>query len=150
YHEMWPRALVPYQRIYGVAEPRRLPWLPNDGKLSPHLPAGTPCGLVGTSSLYKRETYPGGVVPKGKVTSTYKGTGLDPFRGLGAVYGHGPESTNWISQGADAGLYDNEDIHAIRIVALEPVTAPTLTGYSRRFYGHGSNARERLRILGEF
>jgi hypothetical protein len=42
---------VPYKRIYGVDEPRRLGALANDGKLSPHLPEGTPFGLVGTSSL---------------------------------------------------------------------------------------------------
>ena len=36
----------------------------NDGKLSPHLPEGTPFGLVGTSSLYKRESYPNGEVPR--------------------------------------------------------------------------------------
>ncbi len=64
YNEQWPRALVPYKRIYGIDEPKRLPALANDGKLSPHLPAGTPFGLVGTSSLYKRESYPNGVVSR--------------------------------------------------------------------------------------
>src|SRR5262249_56810328 len=68
YHEQWPRALVPYRRIYGVDEPARLPTLRNDGKLSKHLPAGTPFGLGGTSSLYKRESFPLGVVSKGSVT----------------------------------------------------------------------------------
>ena len=61
--------------------------LANDGKLSPSLPEGTPFGLVGSSSLYKRESYPNGVVPAGKVTATFAGgtdkTGgfkdLDPF-----------------------------------------------------------------------
>src|SRR5262249_40690198 len=60
YNEQWPRALVPYQRIYGVDGPRHLPTLQNDGKRSKHLPEGTPFGLVGSSSLYKRESYPGG------------------------------------------------------------------------------------------
>ena len=63
YNEQWPRALVPYKRIYGIDEPKRLAPLANDGKLSPHLPEGTPFGLVGTSSLYKRESYPDGAVP---------------------------------------------------------------------------------------
>jgi len=31
YNEMQPRALVPYARINGVAEPARVDWLPNDG-----------------------------------------------------------------------------------------------------------------------
>src|SRR5207253_2702240 len=63
YNEQWPRPLVPYKRVYGVDEPRRLPNLRNDGKLSKHLPEGTPFGLVGTSSLYKRESFPLGEVP---------------------------------------------------------------------------------------
>src|SRR5690606_4666565 len=65
YNESWPRALVPYERIYGVKEPVDLARLRNDGSLSPQLPAGTPFGLVGTSSLYKRESYPNGAVPPG-------------------------------------------------------------------------------------
>src|SRR5207249_1884508 len=71
YNEQWPRALVPYKRIHGVDEPAKLPTLANDGKRSPHLPAGTPFGLVGTSSLLKRESYPNGVVKKGSVTATF-------------------------------------------------------------------------------
>ena len=55
YNEQWPRAVVPYERIYGMKEPKKLTPLANDGKLSPHLPEGTPFGLVGTASLYKRE-----------------------------------------------------------------------------------------------
>src|SRR5689334_21614959 len=31
YNECWPRAVVPYQRIYGVEEPKNLPRLKNDG-----------------------------------------------------------------------------------------------------------------------
>ena len=73
YNEQWPRALVPYERIYGIDEPKPLPPLANDGKLSPDLPEGTPFGLVGTSSLYKRESYPNGVVPPGSVTATCAG-----------------------------------------------------------------------------
>jgi hypothetical protein len=54
---------------------------------------------------------------------------------------------NWHNQGADAGLYSNSDIHAVRILAMEPTTdrhrGPDA---GRRFYNH---AQERLRILGE-
>ena len=91
YHEQWPRALVPYKRIYGVDEPRRLTPLANDGKLSPHLPEGTPFGLVGTSSLYKRESYPYGVVRPGSVTATFAGE-KDPtgYRGLRHLASTGP------------------------------------------------------------
>ena len=32
-------------------------------------------------------------------------------------------SKNWGDQGADAGLYQNDDIHAIRILAMEPASS---------------------------
>src|SRR5262249_26304120 len=83
YNESWPPAVVPYRHLYGIEEPKRLPRLANDGSLSRHLPEGTPFGLVGTSSFYKRESYPDGVVPKGSVTATYAG-GNDPWKGLDA------------------------------------------------------------------
>lgn len=139
YNEQWPRALVPYKRIYGVDEPRKLKPLANDGKLSPHLPEGTPFGLVGTSSLYKRESFPNGIVRPGEVTATWPGKGKVPYRTW--------EEGNWRDQGADAGLYTNDQIHAIRILAMEPATARRNgTKAGRLFYNH---ARERLRILAE-
>lgn len=147
YNECWPRAVVPYSRIYGMQEPRKLPTLANDGSLSKHLPEGTPFGLVGTSSLYKRESYPNGVVREGEVTSTYAG-GRDPWRGLDAFtsHGNGPP-LNWHNQGADAGLYSNDEIHAIRILAMEPTTDRQRGEKSGRlFFNHAS---ERFRILGE-
>src|SRR5262249_46934874 len=73
YNEQWPRAVVPYKRIYGMDEPKRIAPLANDGKLSKHLPEGTPFGLVGSSSLYKRESYPNGAVPPDGVTATWAG-----------------------------------------------------------------------------
>ena len=128
---------------------RDLPELANDGKLSPHLPAGTPFGLVGSSSLIKRESYPNGVVKPGSVTATFAGgddrTGyqdLDPFNTTldGA-------SLNWFNQGADAGRYSNDEIHAIRILAMEPTTDRHRGPNSGRTFR--SHANERLRILGE-
>jgi hypothetical protein len=146
YNEQWPRALVPYKRIYGIDQPRQIAPVKNDGSLSPHLPAGTPFGLVGTSSFYKRESYPDGVVPDGYVTATFAGGGgsdREPWKGLDAFTSHGNGITvNWANQGGDAGLYSNDEIHAVRIIAQEP----TSDVYQRRFFNH---ARERMRILGE-
>jgi hypothetical protein len=133
YNEQWPRPLVPYERIYGVKEPKSLPRLANDGSLSKHLPEGTPFGLVGTSSLYKRESFPLGEVAEGSVTAT------------GAPYAAFPtreHRTNWDGQGADAGLYSNSDIHAVRILAMEPPSLPVVGRFS-------NHAGERLRVLGE-
>jgi mono/diheme cytochrome c family protein len=133
YNEQWPRPLVPYKRVYGVDEPQRLPALGNDGTLSKHLPEGTPFGLVGTSSLYKRESFPQGEVPKGGVTATGSPYAAFPTR---------EHRTNWDGQGADAGLYSNSDIHAIRILVMEPPSLPVVGRFSNL-------AGERLRILGE-
>jgi hypothetical protein len=131
YNEQWPRPLVPYKRIYGVGEPKRLVHK-NNGKALPHLPEGTPYGLVGTSSLYKRESAPGGRVPEGSVTAVP----VDPKR----------MPLNWGLQGSDAGIYDNSDIHAIRIVIQEPRT--DIRG-NKGGPLYGNHAMERLRILGE-
>ncbi|MFT5523502.1 MAG: hypothetical protein ACI9HK_001449 [Pirellulaceae bacterium] len=149
YNEQWPRAVVPYKRIYGIPEPATLKPLANDGSLSPHLPAGTPFGLVGTSSFYKRESYPEGAVTAGGVTATFAGTkqrdnyrGLDPFN-----TSENGASLNWFNQGSDAGRYDNDAIHAVRVLAMEPTTDRHRGPKSGRlFFSHAS---ERLRILGE-
>src|SRR5207249_2801744 len=98
--------VVPYKRIFGVEEPKKLTPLVNDGKLSKHLPEGTPYGLIGTSSFYKRESYPGGGHKDGSVTAGYMGKksggyeGLDPFN-----TSENGASMNWVNQGADAGRY---------------------------------------------
>jgi hypothetical protein len=144
YNECWPRAVVPYKRIYGVDEPRALSRLANDGRTSKHLPEGTPFGLVGTASFYKRESYPNGSVHG--VTGTYAGKN-DPWKGLDAFTSHGNGMPlNWHNQGADAGLYSNSDIHAVRILAMEPTTDRKGANSGRRYFNH---AGERLRILGE-
>ncbi|CEF49034.1 unnamed protein product, partial [uncultured bacterium] len=145
YNEQWPRALVPYERIYGVKEPTRLAPLANDGKRSPHLPEGTPFGIVGTSSLYKRESYPHGSIPAGKVTAGFPG-GNDPFQGLGTLAYTGIAG-NWFVQGADTCRYENSDIHAIRILVTEPTTSPRYSAKGKRLWWNVAN--ERLRILGE-
>ncbi|SPF43833.1 exported hypothetical protein [Candidatus Sulfopaludibacter sp. SbA4] len=135
YNELQPKALVPYSAIYGIAQPAALPYLPNDGTLSPLLPAGTPFGLIGTSSLYNRNTTPG------YGAAMYNG--LDPFN-----TDDNGASPNWVWQGADDGLYTNDDIYAVRILAME--------GVANRSYPNGGDPgfqnfsdKERLRILGE-
>ena len=53
---------------------------------------------------------------------------------------------NLHNQGGDVGLYSNEQIHAVRILAMEPTTDRKGEHSGRKFYSH---AQERLRILGE-
>ena len=109
YNEAWPRAVVSYRDVHGVDEPTELPWLPNDGTAHVELPPGTPYGLIGSSSFYKRESFPG------RGSSYFDG--LDPFN-----TSENGASSNWGAQGADAGTYDDSDIWAVRLVALEPNT----------------------------
>src|SRR5262249_15855250 len=145
YNECWPRAVVPYGAIFGRPEPVALPRTKNDGKSSPHLPEGTPFGLVGTSSFCKRESYPNGGVELRGVTAGPVGR-TDAWKGLDAFTSHGNGMPlNWHNQGADAGLYRNDDIHAVRILAMEPTTDRKGADAGRRYFNH---AGERLRVLG--
>ena len=126
FNEMWPRAVVPYQQIHGVAAPATLPELANDGQMDSRLPEATPLALIGASSLISRDTR--------------------PFRG-DRFYSHENfGDRNWTFQGADAGLYSDNDIYALRILALQPVTDRSYPDNGRAF---GSLFSERVRILGE-
>lgn len=108
WNAMYPRAVLPWEAIYGEAMPE-LPWKPNMTTTLPvpDLPDGTPYGYVGSSSLYKRESFPGkGVAEYG---------GLDPDNTKQNFV-----SSNWEVQGADVGLYLDSEIEYLRILALEP------------------------------
>jgi hypothetical protein len=132
YHEQWPRAVVPWERIYGAPLPARppTPW-------SADIPEGAPWGYTGTSSVYKRETVPRGCVKPGTVTA-------EPCDPPGSIEDFGMARTfHWVVQGADAGVYTNSEIAAIRILHFEP-TPDRHNG--RTYYNH---AREKIRILGE-
>ena len=104
------------------------------------LPAGTPFGLIGTSTFYRRDSKPGNFEYIGFPQSY---DGLDRFN-----VATNDENPNWFNQGADAGKYTNADIHSVRIVGME--------GTLHRSYGpnegpafRAHQGRERLRILGE-
>lgn len=147
FQELWPRALVPFKRIYGIDAPPVLVHR-NDGRKSPHLPAGAPFGLVGTSSLYKRESYPSGVVPPDSVTAVSASPADRRRQWRELAVSRFSKPGNWGEQGSDAGLYDNSDIWGIRILLLEPVSEAIFR--ERRHFALGSNSEERIRILGEF
>lgn len=137
WNEVWPRPVVSYEDVHGVAEPHEFPFLPNDGTEHEALPEGTPYGLVGTSSMIKRDTFPGYVV-----SYDNEFDGLDAFNTT-----ENEQSSNWFVQGADAGKYKDSDIFAVRILAMEPVTDRYRGPNFGRHYE--SHAGERLRILGE-
>ena len=139
YNEAWPRAVVTWKSIHGTNEPAELPWLQNDGSKHTELPAGTAYGMIGSSSFYKRDSFPG----KGKANFD----GLDPFN-----TSQNGSSSNWSYQGADAGKYNDSDIWAVRLVAMEPIMDRRY-GPNNSPHNHTgdfiSHANEKLRILGE-
>lgn len=126
YNEQWPRAVVPYKQIYGVDAPATLPDLKNDGALDARLPEGTPLALVGSSSLISRDTR--------------------PFKGDRFYWHENFGDRNWLQQGADAGVYSDNDIYAVRILAMQPITDRS---YPNDACAFASNLNERFRILGE-
>src|SRR4029077_16884682 len=88
-------------------------------------------------------------VASNSVAAGYAGTAdrtgfrdLDPFNTTETGV-----SLNWFNQGADAGIYSNADVHAVRILVMEPTTDRNRGPKSGRTFR--SHAIERLRILGE-
>ena len=130
YNEEWPRPAVPYARVHGIEKPAILPPLHNDGH-EEDLQPGTPFGLIGTSSLIWRDTQPGSGPPWLEAS---------PFN-----YTH-EFLYDWVAQGSDAGLYSDDDIYAVRILAMEPLTDRS---YPNNGINFGNVGTERLRILGE-
>ncbi|MBK7976346.1 MAG: hypothetical protein IPK07_24770 [Deltaproteobacteria bacterium] len=133
-NEMFPRALVSYATLFpGHAQPLVWPALanPGGGAAAPSLPAHSPFGLVGSSSLTWRDTDP-------RVPAS--GGDPDPMNAT-----HEPLWA-WLAQGADAGLYDEDDIYAVRLLGMLPSTDRSYPNGGVAFTNTGN---ERLRILGE-
>src|SRR5699024_7012175 len=57
--------------------------------------------------------------------------------------------SNWIYQGADAGKYDNSEIEAVRVLAMEGIPDRRYGANGSSTNGFINHANERLRILGE-
>jgi len=130
YDEQCPRAVVPYSAVFaGSTQPYAYPEYANPGDNGHGLAPNSPFGLIGSSSLTYRDTNarPGPYGP-------------DPFNYPGEF------QYNWGHQGADAGVYSDSDIYAVRIVTFEPSTDRTYPNGSPNFYNVGT---ERMRILGE-
>jgi hypothetical protein len=130
YNYQQPRPLLSWQEIYS-SNPIELPWCPNDGKSHAKLPRGTPFGIVGTSSVYNRNSVTNG--------------SADGFNHI-------------VHQGGDVGTYKNSDIHAIRLVQTLPQshrgwTVPqgphsVTVGWHQGGVKH-LRPNERLKIIGE-
>ena len=144
YHEIMPRAVVPYSRIYNIPEPgidetngQPTPFVKehdnlglSDGRLNV---AGAPYGLSGASSLYDRETRS----PNGVPWNMRDGGG----QMSGRTY------TNLGSSGAELAIYDNDEIYGIRVLLPIPGIP---NGYGPSLEGWAGHQKHHTRVLGEF
>ena len=70
---------------------------------------------------------------------TTPGYGASLYNGLDSFNtSENNESSNWVWPGADAGLYTNNDIYAVRILAME--------GVSHRSYPYGEPILDRYNL----
>lgn len=144
YNEIWPRAVLPYRDIHGVARPQVLPNLDSDGPADTRLAAGSPKAIVGTSSMYNREP-------------------LETPEDFSSNSARERHDGNWTIQGAEAGIVSDSDIYGVRIVGtpVKPFTRPhRVTDDLKRYLRdarlrnmvgqYGAAHSERWEILGEF
>ncbi|HBL26865.1 MAG TPA: hypothetical protein DD490_08530, partial [Acidobacteria bacterium] len=131
YNLQWPRPVVSWQQLYGVAGPAAWPELSDEAIAEEGLTPGEPFGLIGSSSLLWRDT---------EASFGRFWDDRDPFN-------TGDEAPfRWLRQGADAGVYGDGDVWAVRVLAFSPSTDRTYPDNGRNFNAVGG---ERLRILGE-
>jgi len=142
YHEIYPRALVSYDRIYGVTRPGLkadgsetdfIKVKANVGKQDSRILAGSPYGLSGASSMYDRET------------RAANGTPWNMLDGGGVMSGR--TYLNLGASGAELAIFDNSEVYGVRVTM--PV-AGIPGGYGGSVDGWAGAQRHHLRILGEF
>lgn len=126
YNEIWPRAVLPYQDIYGMDKPKIISPIavtgPQDSRLTQHEAAG----LVGASSTYNFEDL------------DHDQAKYDPFD---AGSTRETSSGNWLIQGGIAGVFDLNDIYGIRLVGTTPKP------YTEKTSWHQTNNPELERFL---
>ena len=136
YHEIMARAVVSYQDIYGIARPdpdNLRPPTSNDGGKDPRLPAGAPYGLTGAASMFDRET------------RSLNGTPWNMKDGGGAMSGR--TYLNLAASGAELAIFDNDEIHGVRILMPVPNIPKDLNKGDEQWIHF---QRHHLRILGEY
>lgn len=131
YNLAWPRPVVTWRQLYGIDAPPRLPEATDAAIAADRLKPGEPFGLLGSSSLLWRDTAP--------ALGLYE-SDRDPFNSASENPPH------WVRQGADAGVYGDDDVYAVRILVQQAQTDRT---YPDNRAGFSVVGGERMRILGE-
>ncbi len=133
YNEIWPRAVLKYEQIYaknnsesGPQKPALIPGLDIETD-TPYLIEGEAAAIIGTSSMYNMD-------PSDR---------NDVFQ---SNYSREHHDGNWTIQGAEAGVFTNEDIYAVRIMATppKPFTKPI-----RKWWGDGVRHRQLTKYLND-
>jgi hypothetical protein len=103
YNEIWPKPVLSYQQIYGQVTPDIINNLATSAADDTRLLTAEATALLGTSSIYNREPNNGTPDPFASGTSFREGN-----------------NGNWTIQGAEAGVFNNSDIYAVRIISTPP------------------------------
>jgi len=138
YNEVFARAVVPWEQVYGGVHPIQDAKVKNDGKISKWLPAGTPWSIVGSSSVYNRQSKAGQSAPG--------------WSGQHSDYGRSDSYTNFNSQGGDAYNFRNDEIRSIRIIAQSGVQWESYNsqfGQANPNHFLSATGNERLRTIAE-
>ncbi len=131
YHEIMPRAVVPYQQIYG--ENAVLKKTPRYDGVDERLPEGEPYALTGASSMYDRESM------------AINGTPWNARDGGGVMSGR--TYLNLGGQGGDLAIYDSAEIAGVRVSLPIPTYPLGVSGGKQQWAGVQDH---HMRILGEF
>lgn len=153
YNEIWPRAVVSYNDIFGQPTPDVLPNISKAAPGDDRLMEGEAVALIGTSSMFNRDPL--------DETGEH-----DPFQPSASRESN---DGNWRIQGATAGVVGDADIYGVRIIATppKPFTKPiskvthaadwsaiseylNSTRLEQVVARYGSLHGERWEILGEF
>ncbi|MAG54753.1 MAG: hypothetical protein CMJ83_00525 [Planctomycetes bacterium] len=132
YQYMYPRAVVPYESIYGIPRPALIADTLNDG-VHPALPAGAPFATTGTSSVYNRE-------------SLWPPAYDDPFDVN--IVNNFALGTAFFSVGQDTYGFSNSEIWAAQVVADMSHIDRRYQSLQSRFASH-NNDNQIWGILGE-
>ena len=123
HNEIWPRAVLTYQELYGQSRPDLLDSVATAVQ-DDRIRVGEAAGIVGTSSMYNRDPSDNeGVFQSSNKREKHDG--------------------NWTIQGAEAGVFTNSDIKAVRLISTAP--KPFTKPISK--YGDNSSWSDIVRYL---
>lgn len=161
FNEIWPRAVVSYNTVFGQAAPDIIPNFTRESS-DTRVGKGEMAAMLGTSSMLNKES---SVVELENEQYNKDGI-INNSKNRELTRGQ------WVIQGTDVGLFQNSDVYGVRILATPENTATSavaLSAEQKKYIGYcnpdcsiavgtGSNYRSRYgsatseqwKILAEF